>query len=142
MKLKHPRYSIAFNLLSILGWISAFLLTKMYKETIDPSRIEWFFYGTKPFIIVYIECLMGFILTYGFENLFDIQIHNFRLPENKVYSLFFEFGFFLYLFPIVWNQVYYNHTLLPILYLIYSYILLKIIIAIIKKLVKKIKSKK
>jgi len=143
MKLKHPRTSIAFNLLSILGWVTAilFIFFMPYQKhpTIgdDGSWFMWIILVIITFSFIVISCI-----TYLLEIILDVQYNNPLISKNKIYSCFFEFGFFLYTFPIIWLMIYPNYSLFPILYLIYSYILLKLATVGIKKLICKIKSKK
>jgi len=150
MKLKHPRTLIAFNILSILGWISTFLFIYFMPYGFDQKHSSvdsmsdgidmvsrWF-----SIIDLMCKCVIIPIIIYILESAFDIQIHNFTLPNNKIYSFFFEFGFFLYLFPLIWMWANIDYNLLPILYLILSYVIFKIVVIAISKIIDIVKSKK
>src|SRR5574344_2392906 len=109
MKFKNPKSSIGLNTLSLLGWATAFLFmlfmpiknTNIYRDPANISiSLEWILLCITSFIFI---CL--FIIIYVLEKTFNFEIKNNFILENRIYSYIFEFGFFLYTFPIIWGYV-------------------------------------
>jgi len=146
MKLHNPKTSVAFNVLSIFGWVSAFLFIHFMPygyEQQHPSGSDdgsWFLWLLLIGVTIGFICISYFI--HVIELVFDFKINNKFITDNYIYSYFIEFGLCLYTFPIIWFEAFYDYTLLPILYLILSYIILKVVIITLSKLINKIKSKK
>jgi len=137
MKLKHPKITIAYNLLSILGWVILILsiksLSDSYAQT-HPMDINSLVFVSLPLITMYSISIGSCTIAYILECIFETQINNTSILNNKVYSYFFDLGLLLYALPILWLIGTYNYVILQTIILIGIYILFKIIQFAIKKI--------
>jgi len=138
MKLNNPKTSVAFNLLSILGWVTAFLFIHFMpygyeqQHPTDSDDGSWFLWLILVGITIGFICISYFV--HVVELIFDFKINNKFITDNYIYSSIIEFGLCFYTFPIIWDVVFYDNTLLPVAGLIGIYVLFKIIQFIIKKI--------